>query len=177
MPAEDAELGMASHVQPDALGVPGQRRFRLLVEAQGGSACLWLEKDQLLQLGVAIKRLLAEMSSREPPPREDSPPPKTSPRSTREMRITALSLGHDPGRSLFTLAAEGVDEQGNEQGGLRFWIGSQLLDALADEAFRVCAAGRPLCPLCGAPITQGEAHVCVRRNGHHDSVEFQEPQR
>ena len=177
MPADDAELGMASQVQPDALGVPGQRRFRLLVEAQGGSACLWLEKDQLLQLGVAIKRLLAEMPPRAPSPGQGPPPPKASSRSRWEMRITSLSLGHDRARSLFTLAAEGVDEQGNEQGGVQFWIGSQQLDVLAEEAFRVCAAGRPLCLLCGAPITQGEDHVCVRRNGHHDSVEFQEPQR
>ncbi len=179
VPAEGADLGMASQVQPDALGVPGQRRFRLLVEAQGGSACLWLEKDQLLQLGIAIKRLLAEMSPPAPSSGRGGPPSAVSApsRSPWEMRITSLSLGQDRARSLFMLAAEGVDADGNERPGLRFWVASHQLDTLADEAFRVCAAGRPLCPLCGASINQGEAHVCVRRNGHHDSVEFREPQR
>ncbi len=177
MPGDDAELGLASQVQPDAIGVPGQRRFRLLVEAQGGSACLWLEKEQLLQLGVAIKGLMAQLPPpRNPVPREGaSPLPVSSrpPRSSLEIRISSLSLGHDRARNLFMLAAEGTETEGDAATGLRFWLDHRMLDAMADEAFRVCAAGRPQCPLCGAPMNPGETHLCLRRNGHNKSTEFE----
>ena len=50
VPEPTHDLGMTLKLSADAVGEPGQRRFRLLVEAQRGSACLWMEKDQLLQL-------------------------------------------------------------------------------------------------------------------------------
>ncbi len=176
MPGDDAELGLASQVQPDAIGVPGQRRFRLLVEAQGGSACLWLEKDQLLQLGIAVKRLMAQLPPRNPAPREGASPPPVgsrSPGSSLEIRTSSLSLGHDRARNLFMLAAEGVEMDGDVATGLRFWVDRRLLDTMADEAIRVCAAGRPQCPLCGVPMNPGEPHLCLRRNGHNKSAEFE----
>ena len=37
--------------------------------------------------------------------------------------------------------------------------------AFAEEALRVCAAGRPLCPLCGGPMDPN-GHPCPRTNGH-----------
>ena len=170
------DLGVTSQVKADAQGVPGQRRFRLLVEAQGGSACLWLEKEQLLQLGGAIKRLIAEMSEGEPSPSQEASSflgaAEASGR-TWEMKVNTLTLGHDHARNLFLLAAQGLDVEDKESPEVRFWVEGRQLDTLADEAFEVCAAGRPLCPLCSAPLNPGETHVCSRSNGHHDSVEFE----
>ncbi|HEX8940276.1 MAG TPA: DUF3090 family protein [Candidatus Limnocylindrales bacterium] len=37
--------------------------------------------------------------------------------------------------------------------------------AFAERAARVVAAGRPPCPLCGAPLNP-EGHLCPRRNGY-----------
>jgi hypothetical protein len=33
------------------------------------------------------------------------------------------------------------------------------------RAARIVAAGRPPCPLCGAPLDP-QGHICPRRNGH-----------
>ena len=37
--------------------------------------------------------------------------------------------------------------------------------AFTERAMRVVAAGRPACPLCGAPLDPG-GHICPRRNGY-----------
>ena len=39
------------------------------------------------------------------------------------------------------------------------------IQAAADEALKVVAAGRPTCPLCKQPMDL-EGHMCVRTNGH-----------
>lgn len=177
MAADEVELGLASQVRPDALGVPGQRRFRLLVEAQGGSACLWVEKEQLLQLGIAIKRLLAQVAGQGFRPPESGQPPAVavsgSRLSLRDLRTQSLTLGYDRVRGLYALAAEGAGSEDEGDMAVRFWVNRGQLDTLADEAFKVCAAGRPLCPLCGVSLNPGEAHLCLRRNGHSKSLEFE----
>jgi len=38
--------------------------------------------------------------------------------------------------------------------------------AFVARASRVVAAGRPPCPLCGAPLDP-QGHICPRRNGHY----------
>ena len=55
MPDPKNQLGRAFKINADAVGKPGNRRFRLLVEAQYGSACLWMEKQQLSALAISIK--------------------------------------------------------------------------------------------------------------------------
>ncbi len=46
------------------------------------------------------------------------------------------------------------------------WTTKDQARAFSRRAEEVCNAGRPLCPLCGAPI-DAEGHMCVRANGHH----------
>ena len=44
--------------------------------------------------------------------------------------------------------------------------GYEILTAeTAEEALRICSAGRPLCFLCGQPINP-DGHACPRSNGH-----------
>jgi uncharacterized repeat protein (TIGR03847 family) len=38
--------------------------------------------------------------------------------------------------------------------------------AVVERALRVVSAGRPPCPLCGAPLDP-RGHICPRRNGHY----------
>ena len=42
---------------------------------------------------------------------------------------------------------------------------TELNKEFADNAIKLCRAGRPPCPLCGAPIDM-EGHICPRHNGH-----------
>ena len=48
-------------MQAQAIGEPGHRTFRLMVESSDGrAAALWVEKEQLQALGLAVEQLLAE---------------------------------------------------------------------------------------------------------------------
>lgn len=163
------DFGMINAVKAEALGVPGQRRFRLLLEGPGGNACLWLEKNQLFQLSVVIHQMLATLSSEESSERATQPGsgPVEQSNTSMEFDVGNLSLGHDPEKDLFIIEAHSrEDDQEVEEVLLGFWASRSQLEGLADEAQAVCAAGRPLCPLCSAPMGQ-EAHICPRSNGHH----------
>jgi len=52
------DLGPLDALEAEALGLPGQRRFRLLVRSESRSASIWMEKQQL----DAIGRLFDVMS-------------------------------------------------------------------------------------------------------------------
>ena len=162
------DFGLVSTLKAEALGKPGQRRFRLLLESQGGNVFLWLEKNQLFQLSVVIHQMLATLSSQESsdglPYQELSPADQGH--SPMEFDVGNLSLGHDPERNLFLIEVHNKEDDQDREALLGFWASRPQLEGLAKEAQDVCAAGRPLCPLCNAPMGS-EAHICPKSNGHH----------
>ncbi|MDP6102555.1 MAG: DUF3090 family protein [Dehalococcoidia bacterium] len=162
------DFGLVDAIRAEALGEPGQRRFRLLLEGPGGNACLWLEKNQLFQLSVVIQQMLVSLSSQESSEEYRQPGIGSSGQehAAMEFNVGNLSLGHDPGRDLFLIDAHDIEDEQEEEALLRFWASRSQLNSLADEAQTVCAAGRPLCPLCSAPRGP-EAHICPKSNGHY----------
>ncbi len=56
------------------------------------------------------------------------------------------------------------DEDGPDL--LRVRITADAARSFVTRASRVIAAGRPPCPLCGAPLDP-QGHICPRRNGHY----------
>src|ERR1700751_3256619 len=58
------DLGHVKLLGADALGQPGQRRFRLFALGQRPalSAVMWLEKEQLNNLSLALDRVLAQLT-------------------------------------------------------------------------------------------------------------------
>ena len=87
-------FGPATRLQAQAIGEPGHRTFRLMVESEDGrAAALWVEKEQLQALGLAVEQLLAEFQGRAPskPPRQ--PPPETfPPNPTIDFKVGRLAL-------------------------------------------------------------------------------------
>ena len=166
------DFGPVSGIKADAIGEPGQRHFRLLVEGPQGSATLWLEKEQLYSLALAIRHLLATIPSPNTPVSEPGPP-SVDPAvhsATVELQVGNLALAHEPETDRFAVLAyeresdpEPPDEA--EEADVRCWTSREELKALAEEALAVCAAGRPLCPLCQAPVGP-DAHICPKHNGH-----------
>ena len=169
------EMGRVARLKADAVGQPGSRRFRLLVESQSGQAgVVWMEKEQLFNLGIALKRLIAELEQEgmgrrveeAPDPKgEDATLPVTEASPEVEFEAARIAVGYDRDTALFNITAYDTDEAdlpGNE---LSLEATQQEVDALADESFEVCAAGRPRCRLCGAPMDP-EGHVCPKHNGH-----------
>ncbi|MFC1935279.1 DUF3090 family protein [Chloroflexota bacterium] len=166
------ELGRVSSLKADAVGQPGLRRFHLLAESRnGGSAVLWMEKEQLLNLGVDLKRVIdtvEEQSGRHGARRVPAEEPGESQAPIGqpvEFQVGRLAIGYDERTALYVIAAHADEDPENAMAMVSLTATQQEMDVLADQAFEVCAAGRSLCPLCGAPIGP-EQHICPRHNGH-----------
>ena len=160
-------LGTLSHVSAETFGEPGQRTFRLVLESGPARSLVWLEKEQLYQLGMGLREAVGRQTESE---REQGSAP-TAPgwaggETTIEFKAQVLSGRHDQETNSFYLQAEGgQEESGDEPDSVSFWITVAQAASLAEESLRICAAGRPPCFLCGLPIDP-RGHVCPRANGH-----------
>ena len=165
---EDAriEFTRAYNVRAEALGEPGKRTFCIAVESGSSSATIWMEKEQLFHLSLAVQQLLASLSEEESGP-ERPPVDREAPDMTRlDFKVSKIALGHDGRRGMFVIDAHHEEQAGEDQAAtVRVWLRKEQAQDLSEEAMRVCAAGRPLCPLCGEPIDP-TGHACVRVNGH-----------
>jgi|SRR5579884_1164331 len=55
-------LGVVDLLGADAVGQPGQRRFRLFARSRQASMLIWIEKEQLSNLALELDRLLAQLT-------------------------------------------------------------------------------------------------------------------
>jgi uncharacterized repeat protein (TIGR03847 family) len=79
-----------------------------------------------------------------------------------------MGLGYDSDQDLVVVVAQSLQLEGEpEENAItaRFWITRGQAKAMADHALEVVSQGRPLCALCGRPIS-AEGHFCPKRNGH-----------
>ena len=164
------KFGSPSRVKPEAIGEPGKRTFRLILESGEAQASLWLEKEQLYQLAIYIQEMTDALPEGEagaggpvPEPQWDGGPTNV------EFKVGRLALGHDGVSKCFLLLAHdaGAEDEGGdpEAPTLSFWLTADQARELSEEALKVCAAGRPRCFLCGKPIDP-DGHMCPRANGH-----------
>jgi uncharacterized repeat protein (TIGR03847 family) len=167
--SETREFGPLSHISAEAIGQPGQRRFRIrAVSEEGDSASLWLEKEQLSALGEAIENVLKqEAYTYRRLPLDDAEPDAVFPLSAEvDFQLVQLSMGvnQESQRIVLIGADSGPDDPDTLSVRMEFDYrrGYELRRQIAD----VVAAGRPPCPLCGAPMDPA-GHVCPRSNGHH----------
>jgi uncharacterized repeat protein (TIGR03847 family) len=190
-----ADLGLAKLVGADAVGQPGQRRFRLFVLGQRPalSAVMWLEKEQLNNLSLALDRVLAQLSEGRilrteaqagPPPRPLEMPTTFPKRPDYEFQIGRLLLNYEENRDLLVLIAVPMEirMEAREQDPRIFLLEEDALSFLftleqAHELTRSIAvlvsSGRPVCPLCHTPL-DGGPHACVKQNGHREIVQVLE---
>ena len=96
------EFGLASGVDAQAFGQPGQRTFRLrLVGEAGQSASLWMEKEQMQALSLALKQMLAQLEyAGEERPGEIEGFPVVA---EHDFRIGRMGMGFDPHDSTVVL--------------------------------------------------------------------------
>jgi uncharacterized repeat protein (TIGR03847 family) len=166
MPPEENDLGPVLGLEAESVGVPGQRTFRLQAHSARGSARLWLEKEQLQALAVAIEEFLSEL----PRARGSAAQPGGSlpfPRTiTVEFTIGRLALGYDADEDLISLIVRELTEDEDQESGqaLRCQASRDQMQALSRQALEVVSAGRPRCPLCNTPLN-GPTHWCPRSNG------------
>ena len=157
------EFRTITSLSVEAIGKPGERTFRILVRDAQGSATIWLEKDQLLQLALAVDQMITSLPDIKTT-QMDSQEKETG-SVQLEFKAGRLILGHDDSSGRFVIDAHDIDAGEKEPATVRLWNDPSQAKKFADEAMDVCAAGRPLCSLCGDPIDKN-GHICLRTNGH-----------
>ena len=161
-------LGSLSQIEAKTFGEPGHRTFSLNLLAGTAQCSVWLEKEQLFQLGIYLQDAIRSQSAEERQRPSEPKEAEWSDDGTKiEFRAGQVMLSHDAAsNSFYLLVYEREEEESSEEmASVSFWITTDQADVLAQEALKICSAGRPLCVLCGLPIDP-EGHVCPRSNGH-----------
>ena len=165
--ADPRPFGHLVAINAEAIGQPGQRRFRLVaMNADSESASLWLEKEQLTALGDALETVLRDEGYEyRAVPLDDTEPQAVYPLDAHvDFRVGQLSMGiNREARSIVLIGAEAAEDEADA---ISFEFDYRRGYELRRQITDVVAAGRPPCPLCTAPMDPA-GHVCPRSNGHH----------
>ena len=174
------------------VGEPGDRTFFLQARDGARVVSVALEKVQVAVLAERLGALLDELDLRGIAPETDA---TVAPFETDEapsdsgggldeplneaFRAGSLTLGWDGGAERVLVEARAQDADGeaidpedddedDEEGPdlLRVRMTAAAARSFVARATQVVAAGRPPCPLCGAPLDP-QGHICPRRNGHY----------
>jgi uncharacterized repeat protein (TIGR03847 family) len=163
----------------DYQGEPGARSFFVQARAGQGARSFPVEKQQVALLAEKLRELLlmidpddtikAEMPGRDPSlvlePPEDT-----------DWRIGTMGLAFDEENDRVVVFAQPAEETGEDElpdeeidtegAGVRFLLRRDQVRAFVLHALAVVDEGRPICPLCGLPMSPS-GHKCPASNGHH----------
>ncbi|MGH2477841.1 MAG: DUF3090 family protein [Candidatus Limnocylindrales bacterium] len=172
------------------IGEPGDRTFFLQARDGERVVSVALEKVQVAVLADRLGALLEELDRRgvaaaSLPDDEDLAALATQDAGPLDeplneaFRAGSLTLGWDGTAEQILVEARAQGDDGeaidpdedddeDEDGPDLLSVRISAADARSfiARAARVVAAGRPPCPLCGAPLDP-RGHICPRRNGHY----------
>jgi len=134
-----------------------------MVRSATESAALWMEKQQLQGIGEWLAGVIEKEDAANPAAAESEPEPFGAIYDV-EVQVVQIGLGFDEDRKLFALQAFDVQSTSAEPA-LQCHVSLDKSRVLVRTIERVIAGGRPICPLCGAPIGP-EGHMCPKSNGH-----------
>jgi len=154
-------------LSPFAVGVPGKRTFFLVIGEKNNWVRIWVEKEHLQALAVAIEQLLLTLEQQEiAVPEKEGPPlsgetPSGLP--SAELDILQMTLGYEEEKATIEIISQrsGAHEESPVEVSCLITLGQ--LKTLGEKSTKLCAAGRPHCPICGGPIDP-EGHVCPKEN-------------
>jgi uncharacterized repeat protein (TIGR03847 family) len=151
-----------------AVGPPGKRTFFLVVGDSTRWLRVWLEKEQLQALAMAVRQLLFNLSqqaSRPTSPAPVAPVPDVAPSGlpAAELEIEGLSLGYETDSATLSISARGIGRHKQHQTVLDCRVSLAQVRQLGRQADAACSAGRPRCIVCGGPIDPA-GHVCPGSN-------------
>ena len=164
----------AQRLRVEAIGEPGQRRFRLLAIVGGETTIIWMEKQQLQALGLALEQLLAQLPDGAPDLSPTSAPIEFDSTTRRQFRAGRMELGYDERQDRIVVVAHDLNEDdeeeslpigGNDDDDFACRITREQAREISADAAAVVSAGRPRCTMCGSPMGPGP-HVCPQQNGH-----------
>ena len=156
----------AQRLRVEAIGEPGRRRFRLLALVDGETHIIWMEKQQMQALGLALEQMLDQLPERGLDLGTPDVPIEFDTQTRRQFRVGRMELGFDERRNQLVIVAHDIAED-EEDGEPSFncRLSRAQARALSADAATVVAAGRPRCTMCGSPMGPGP-HVCPQQNGH-----------
>jgi uncharacterized repeat protein (TIGR03847 family) len=159
----------AERIHVEAIGDPGQRRFRLLAIVGGQTYAVWMEKQQVHALGLALEQMLARLPDAGPM-LPDVPGLGEFDRETRkQFRVGRMELGYDDDDDRIVIVAHDFNSGDESDAAFACRMTRHQARDLSAESAAVVAAGRPRCTMCGEPMGPGP-HACPEQNGHfrHD---------
>jgi uncharacterized repeat protein (TIGR03847 family) len=162
---EFEEPGLLS---PIAVGVPGKRTFFLVIGEKEDWIRLWLEKEHLEALSIAVDEFLINISQDLPqlPDEPDTPPANDDTPSgfpSGEYEIDQIGIGYDQEKVVIEFLVHALGPQDLDGIPVHCWINPGILQRLGNQSRKICAAGRPRCKLCGQPIDP-TGHDCPMQN-------------
>lgn len=162
------ELGSAISVDAEAIGEPGQRRFRFLALSSYGAASVWMEKEQLAGIGSWLQEVIDKLDADRLDSDPDVEPLPFPDQFDLDLRAGQLALGYVDDRDLFALQVYDRDiaaDAENPKPFLRCFFSRGQARYVTRKIETVIAGGRAPCPMCGEPIDPA-GHSCPRANGH-----------
>jgi uncharacterized repeat protein (TIGR03847 family) len=168
------------------VGQPGDRTFFLQARDGARVVSIVLEKTQVAVLADRLDDLLSELERRGVKAAAeaaraaagDDTAPLDEPLN-EAFRAGSLTLGWDGEAERVLVEARAQSEDGEEidpdedddedEDGpdlLRVRLTADAARSFVARAARIIGAGRPPCPLCGAPLDP-QGHICPRRNGQY----------
>lgn len=186
------DLGTIDVLGADAVGKPGQRRFRLFVRGILGSALVWMEKEQLNSLAITLDQALAmitegqvlRVEAQREGVQQATPLPDDFPSApTFEFQVGQMRLSYDDQEEKFSLSISPLEilmERGqepqvviNEEETISFSFSVPEAHQLSTTITTTVSSGRPVCPFCHTPL-DGGPHACVKQNGHRKVITMEE---
>ena len=186
-------FGEAEKIRTEAIGVAGKRIFRILVDCPPrAAATLWLEKEQVYGLSMAMKKMMeakggGERSNQEADFPElaeaDSAPVSSGDRL--EFKVSRLGLAYGPGESHVTIffyderdedapearASEGEEEYEEEAVGpaaLQVSLAHGQIDEFILQSLNECSSGRGTDALSRqAMVATGKVDPNTNGHFHH----------
>ena len=158
------ELGLAQAVDAESFGEPGQRTFRLRAIGENSeSASLWMEKEQFQALNLALGQVLSELRHAAP---VTEPPMYEYPEiADHDFKVGRMALSVDTSTQTVILYLSNTETEESDDPTLRIGVTQDHCAALREQLDKIISRGRPVCPLCHAPMDEG-GHGCIRGNGH-----------
>jgi hypothetical protein len=189
-------FGLVELIKPESLGVPGKRVFRLLIDGEPpAAATIWLEKEQLYGLSMAIKKLIEsepwnkdveeEENSEEILRLEDSESLKASSHEVLEFKVGRLGLAVGPGKEHVTLffhdeeedegdtfssrgeeePEDSYEDEIQERPKLQFSLEVAKSEEFINESLELCASGRGVDALSRQALV-ASGKIDPNQNGH-----------
>ncbi len=165
----------AQRLRVEAIGEPGQRRFRFMAVVGGDTFIIWMEKQQLQALGLALEQMLEHLPDRGPELEPASVPIDFDTDTRRQFRAGRMELGYDERLDRLVIVAHDVNDDdevealesigAEPEASFACRLTREQAREVSADAAAVVAAGRPRCTMCGQPMGPGP-HVCPQQNGH-----------